>query len=53
MECKKSAIPTLDHPSDDIKVRTTETQKPETLPKEPKALAEASSTDQPLAEDLS
>jgi hypothetical protein len=55
-KCAKSTIPTLDHPSDDIKIRTAETQTPrphETLSKEPEAPLEASSTDQPPAEDLS
>jgi hypothetical protein len=32
-------IPTLDHPSDDIKVRAAETQNPETLPKTPETPA--------------
>jgi len=48
-----NVIPALDHPSNDIKVRAAETQNPETPSKEPKAMPEASSTDQPPAEDLS
>jgi hypothetical protein len=46
----RNIIPTLDHPSDDVKIRAAETQKLETLSKAP---PEASSTDQPLGEDLS
>jgi len=53
----KGVTPTLDHASNDIKVRAAETQTPETQPKtwskEPKAPLVASSTDQPPAEDLS
>jgi len=53
----KGTIPTLDHPSDDIKIRAAKTQTPEppheTLSKDPEAPPEASSTDQPLAKDLS
>jgi hypothetical protein len=49
----KDIIPTLDHPSDDVKIRAAETQNPETPSKVPETLPEASPTDQPLAEDLS
>jgi hypothetical protein len=50
--CKKSVIPTLNHPSDNIKIRVTETQNTETLSKGIEAPLEASSTDQPPAEDM-
>jgi hypothetical protein len=49
---KNGIIPTLDHPSDDIKVRAIETSTTETPSKGTKALLEASSTDQPPAEDI-
>ena len=53
----KGIIPTHNHPSDDIKIRATETQTPRPSPeiptKELEATPEASSTDQPPAEDLS
>ena len=49
-----NVIPTLDHPSDDVKVRAAETQNPETSPKEPETMPDASSsTYQAPAEDLS
>jgi hypothetical protein len=46
-------MPTLDHPSDDIKIRATETPTPETLSEKSEVPLEASSTDQPPNEDLS
>jgi hypothetical protein len=52
-KCANNVTPTLDHPSDDIKIRVAETQNPETLSKVLGAMLEASSTDQPPAEDLS
>jgi hypothetical protein len=52
-KCAKGIIPTHDHPSNDTKIRAAETQNPETPSKELEAPLEASSTDQPLAEDLS
>jgi hypothetical protein len=49
-----NVIPTRDHPSDDVKIRTAETQNPETPSKEPETMPDASSsTYQTPAEDLS
>ena len=50
---QKETIPTLDHPSDDVKIRAAETQNPETPSNESEVPLETSSTDQPPAEDLS
>jgi hypothetical protein len=53
-KCTGKVIPTLDHPTDDTKIRAVETQNPETPSKEPETMLEASSsTYQPPAEDLS
>jgi len=43
-KCENNVTPTLDHPSDDIKVRVAETQNPETPSKEPETTLEASSS---------
>ena len=49
----EKVIPTLDHPSNDIKIRAAETQNPKTPSKAPETPPEASSTDQPPTKDLS
>jgi hypothetical protein len=49
----KGTIPTVDHPSDDTKIRAAKTQNLETTSKELETPPEASSTDQPPVEDLS